>query len=149
MNKMKSILTLSLFISSLLAPTSSQALVFGGNSHKTDPKLVGIWEGETIQEDGTIKKWRQERKSNGRYVIQFRYYEGEELVDAYVSQGKWWMSEGRFCEIGDELDGQHFEYKVSWTSDTCIKMTSVKRNPDGDEYDGYTFTECRIENPTN
>jgi len=141
---MKTTLTTTLLLFSLLAPVSLEALFFTRNPHRIDPKLVGVWGGETVRTDGTIKRWTQERKSNGRYVTQFRFYEGEKLVQSYISEGKWWMHEGRFCEIEDFLEGQHFEYKFEWISDTCVKMISVKRNPNGDEYDGYTFTECKI-----
>lgn len=142
---MKAFSCILLILCCLFLPTGSQGFIFKQERAVIDPKLVGSWEGETIQKDGTLKKWRQIRYAKGRYTIQFNYYASGKRIDGYTATGRWWMHQGRFCEIPDSLSGQHFEYKVTWLSDSCIRMTSVKRNPNGDEYEGYTFTECQVD----
>ncbi|MEM1222135.1 MAG: hypothetical protein AAGH40_05175 [Verrucomicrobiota bacterium] len=59
---MKSVPTLTLVFLSLIESQHLEAFFFGGQKGATDPKLVGTWQGETIQKDGTLKKWRQKRE---------------------------------------------------------------------------------------
>lgn len=106
-------------------------------------KLVGTWEGETIRKDGYKKEWVQVRFPDGRYQITFKFYEGDFVSWIESEKGTWWIENGRFCEQFSSYGSTPFVYELEWLDDNCIKMKSIKRDPSGDEYEGYTFSECR------
>ena len=106
-------------------------------------KLVGTWEGHTIRQDGNKKEWVQVRYPDGRYEITFKYYDGLSVSTVTKEEGKWWVKDGRFNEQWLTKGSQPFVYEVEWLDQNCIEMKSIKRDPNGDEYEGYTFSECR------
>jgi hypothetical protein len=109
----------------------------------TFEKLVGIWEGETLRKDGTLKKWIQTRTNDGEYRIEFKGYENGAFIGSSVEDGKWWIEDGHFHEINSELFKEPFIYKLTWLDEYCIQMQSISRDAAGDEYEGYTFSECK------
>lgn len=139
---MKNIIYLSLIFIGLLSGCSTLEKKEDSNSLLRG-KLVGTWEGATIRKDGSKKEWVQVRSPNGKYEITVKYFEGDLVSRTLQEEGTWWIENGRFCEQFASEGSTPFVYELEWLGENCIKMKSIKRDVNGDEYEGYSFSECR------
>ncbi|MEM7791519.1 MAG: hypothetical protein AAF546_08980 [Verrucomicrobiota bacterium] len=107
-----------------------------------DPRYVGVWVGDTLREDGQLKKWSQTRFEDGGFETRFEYHLEGKLANTHYRYGEWWVIGDLYHEIMQPGE-LRFVYRVEWISEDCLRMTSVERDRRGDEYEGYTFDECR------
>ena len=64
-----------------------------------DKALIGSWEGGNIEEDGTYKRWKQTRSSDGSYAIFFFVSKTGKTPYEFTESGRWWVKDGNFHEI--------------------------------------------------
>ena len=111
--------------------------------HPPISKLLGIWEGQIIEADGTIKKWRQIRTRDGEYVTFFGYKYGDGEIKEFIDIGKWWDEKGHFHEINPKEGEKPYIYSYEFYKPDCIRF--VQTSKAGEEPGPYTFTECKVE----
>ena len=106
-----------------------------------DVKLIGVWEGEYIEKRGTIKKWKQVRKADGTYKIDFSYTEVDGAVNNFSEIGKWWIKDGLFHELApswmEEPDIYQYQFKKN-----CVSFVLVSGNESTVVEEDYAFSEC-------
>ena len=108
-----------------------------------DDTLIGAWVGGHLQKDGTNKRWRQIRNSDGSYVIFFGYSNENNASYETSESGRWWIKNGKYHEINPSRMSKPDIYRYELYNDKCLKFTQLSRDDSGDEYEGYSFTECR------
>lgn len=111
-----------------------------------DKALIGTWEGGNVMKDGTNKKWKQIRGSDGDYTIFFGYSEMDGVSYETKESGRWWIEDGHFHEINPSRSSQPDIYEYEFYSKDCIKYNLLSRVESGDVQEGYSFTECRSKN---
>lgn len=112
--------------------------------HPAISKLLGIWEGEIIEQDGTIKRWRQIRTLDGKYVTFFGYKNTEGEINEFTDNGKWWDEEARFHEVGLEEEVKPYIYSYEFYKTDCVRFVQTSKAGEEPGPTPYTFTECKV-----
>ena len=86
-------LLLTLNISLLLA-----ALAAADANAAGDPRLVGRWYGETV-EDGNFRQWINERRADGTFRVESQMFVGCSPSGVQVERGTWRYADGRLLAI--------------------------------------------------
>ena len=122
------------------------ATVRDTDSHSpTNKMMTGTWQGGHLMKDGTQKSWQQIRNNDGSYSLYFNYIQTNGETFQATETGKWWIENGLFHEISPSRSKQPDIYQYEfYNNNTCLKFDQISRDPSGDEYDGYSFTECRF-----
>ena len=113
--------------------------------HPPASKLLGIWEGEYTEKDGTLKKWRQIRNSEGEYTTFFGYKHLNGEVNEFIDTGKWWDENERFHEINPKAAEKPDIYTYEFYKPDCVRFVQVSRGGEEPGPEPYTFTECKVE----
>ncbi len=113
--------------------------------HPALSKLQGIWEGEVISEDGSIKKWRQIRSLDGTLVTFFGYKSPNGEVKEFIENGQWWDEEARFHEVGAEKEAKPDIYTYEFYKTDCVRFVQTSKAGKEPGPTPYTFTECKVE----
>ena len=113
--------------------------------HPPISKLQGIWEGETVEKDGTIKKWRQIRNIDGEYVTFFGYKYPNGEIKEFIDSGKWWDEKERFHEINPKEGEKPYIYSYQFYKPDCIRFVQTSKAGEEPGPEPYTFTECKVE----
>ncbi len=122
-----------------------EALIKANQRPHIDVKLIGIWEGEYIEKNGTLKKWVQTRKADGSYQINFSFTEIDGTINSFSESGKWWIKDGLFHELEPSWMKEADIYQYQFKSQDCIHFELVSGNDlTKDIDDDYTFSECLV-----
>lgn len=109
-----------------------------------DVKLIGVWAGEYLEKEGTLKEWIQTRHTDGTYTIDFSYRETDGNVKRFSESGKWWVKDRLFHEMA-QMDMQRpdkYRYRLEGK---CVYFELVEDSELMDQFDDYSFDECLIE----
>ncbi|MFD2262752.1 hypothetical protein ACFSM5_07615 [Lacibacterium aquatile] len=72
-----------------------------------DPGLTGAWYGADAQQiDGTRASWFGKFGSDGRYVMEYHWYRGCDLMRRATHEGRWSLKDGVFSTDADYVDGR-------------------------------------------
>lgn len=112
--------------------------------HPSISKLQGIWEGEIVEKDGTLKKWRQIRNSEGEFITFFGYKYPSGEVNEFIDTGKWWDENERFHEINPKKAEKPDIYTYEFYKSDCVRFVQVSRGGKEPGSEPYTFTECKV-----
>lgn len=143
MKTLKAVLLLSLIL----------PILFGCSSKFTIPEnatfnrnFVGTWEGKHLDEkSGHWKKWSQQRKNDGTYTLQSKYYDkNEKFLKDTVETGYWWIHNDLFNEISSISMTQPESYRYQFITKDKIKFSSVDPASASDDKAGYSFVDTRI-----
>ncbi|SFK28054.1 hypothetical protein SAMN05216302_100377 [Nitrosomonas aestuarii] len=134
---------LNLIILLLIALLGCEAVPKDAKQTHIDNKLVGVWEGEYLEKDGTIKKWMQTRKEDGTYRIEFRLVEVDGTVNRFSELGLWWIKDGLFHELVPSSMEHPDSYQYHFKDDNCIEFLLVDSLESIDDIGKYYFVECR------
>ena len=107
-----------------------------------DIKLIGVWEGEYIERNGTIRKWMQVRKADGTYKIDFSFKDVDGTVNQFSESGKWWVQDGLFHELAPSWMKEADIYQYHFKKRDCVSFVLVSGNEATEEIEDYEFTEC-------
>jgi hypothetical protein len=107
-----------------------------------DVRLIGTWQGEYDEKDGSLKSWVQTRSENGTYQIEFRFVETDGAVHRLVEEGKWWIERDLFYEIAPSWMTQPDAYQYRFQEDGCIEFLLVASHESAEDVGHYRFVEC-------
>ncbi len=107
-----------------------------------DVKLIGVWEGEHIEKTGTIRKWKQIRKADGSYQIDFSFKEIDGTVNQFSESGKWWVQDGLFHELAPSWMEEADIYQYDFKKKDCVSFVLISGNESTEAIGDYEFTEC-------
>lgn len=110
-----------------------------------DDRLIGSWEGEYTEKDGSVKSWIQTRKADGRYSIEFKFLELDGTINRLTEDGKWWIKDGLFHEITSARMERPDSYQYHFKGDRCIEFLLVDSYESIEEIGQYRFVECLSE----
>ncbi len=110
-----------------------------------DVKLIGVWAGEYLDKEGTLKKWIQTRNADGTYTIDFSYRETDGGVKRFSESGRWWVKDKLFHEMAlmDMQRPDKYRYRLD---EKCVYFELVEDGELMDQFEDYSFNECLIEN---
>jgi len=118
---------------------------FSNKKHSPISKLQGIWEGEIIEQNGTIKRWRQIRTLDGKYVTFFGYKDTKGEIKEFIDNGKWWDEEAHFHEVSLEEEAKPYVYSYEFYKTDCVRYVQTSKAGEEPGETPYTFTECKVE----
>jgi hypothetical protein len=107
-----------------------------------DVRLIGTWQGEYDEKDGSLKSWVQTRSENGTYQIEFHFAETDGTVDRLAEEGKWWIENGLFYEIALSWMTQPDVYQYRFLDNGCIEFLLVESYESAEDVGHYRFVEC-------
>lgn len=107
-----------------------------------DVRLIGTWQGEYDEEDGSLKSWVQTRSENGTYQIEFHFAEADGAVHRLAEEGKWWIESGLFYEIAPSWMTQPDAYQYRFQDNGCIEFLLVASHESAEDVGRYRFVEC-------
>jgi len=111
-------------------------------SPSVDVRLIGTWQGEYDEKDGSLKSWVQTRSENGTYQIEFRFVETDGTVHRLAEEGKWWIESGLFYEIAPSWMTQPDAYQYRFQDNGCIEFLLVESYESTEDAGHYRFVEC-------
>lgn len=111
-------------------------------SPTVDVRLIGTWQGEYDEEDGSLKSWVQTRSEDGTYHMEFRFVETDGVVHRLAEEGKWWIESDLFYEIAPSWMTQPDVYQYRFQEDGCIEFLLVASHESAEDVDRYRFVEC-------
>lgn len=111
-----------------------------------DANFVGSWEGKHYSEDTEHwRKWVQNRKSDGTYTIQLKYFDkNNDLLSQTTKTGYWWIQNNHYNEISPKSMATPESYRYQFTDKDTINYFSVNPNASSDEKADYTFVDKRV-----
>jgi hypothetical protein len=138
---------LRLLITAISLLTLVGCASFNHAKHPPISKLQGIWEGETVEQDGSIKRWRQIRTLDGKYVTFFGIKNKEGEIKEFIDNGKWWDEEAHFHELGLGLEEEvkPYIYSYEFYKTDCVRFVQTSKAGEEPGAIPYTFTECKVE----
>lgn len=107
-----------------------------------DVRMLGVWQGEYREKDGSLKSWVQIRREDGSYRIEFRFSEPDGTLHHLAEEGKWWIEDGLFYERVLSWMAQPDVYRYRFKDDGCIDFLLVESHVSADEVGHYRFVEC-------
>lgn len=123
----------------LLIVTMALFFAFGFTfQSKTDPRLVGKWEGseKNNQKEGVKKSWIMTRRPNGNYIIEFTTIDEDGNKNTQIEKGKWWTNGNDFYEQYEESDSPTvYSYKILDNKTIYFKMKKSDSNFDNPDYE--------------
>lgn len=109
-----------------------------------DVKLIGVWEGEYVEESGTVKKWTQIRNADGTYTIDFSFTGLNGTVRNFTESGKWWIKGSLFYEVALPQEGRPDKYQYSFKKKECVSFVLVESDELAEGSGNYEFSECLV-----
>jgi len=107
-----------------------------------DIRMIGNWQGEYIEKDGSLKSWGQIRNEDGSYRIEFRFVELDGTVYRLEETGKWWVEKNLFHEIAPSQMQQPDVYQYHFKGNGCIEFLLVESHESPEDIGHYRFVEC-------
>lgn len=104
--------------------------------------MIGNWQGEYTEKDGSLKSWVQTRNGDGSYRIEFRFVELDGTVYRLEETGKWWVKKNLFHEIATSQMQQPDVYQYRFQDNGCIEFLLVESNESPEDIGHYRFVEC-------
>ncbi|WP_293005272.1 hypothetical protein [Nitrosomonas sp.] len=109
-----------------------------------DVKLIGVWEGEYVEESGTVKKWTQIRNADGTYTIDFSFTELDDTTKSFTESGRWWVKGGLFYEVALPQEGRPDKYQYFSKKKDCVSFVLVESDGLAEGMGSYEFSECLV-----
>lgn len=109
-----------------------------------DVKLIGVWEGEYVEESGTVKRWTQTRNADGTYTIDFSFTGLDGAVRNFTESGKWWIKGSLFYEVALPQKGAPDKYQYSFKKKECVSFVLVESYELAEGSSNYEFSECLV-----
>lgn len=109
-----------------------------------DVKLVGVWQGEYLEEGGVLKRWSQIRHADGSYNIDFSFTGPDGDSRYFTESGRWWVEKGIFHEIALPDMKLPDKYGYSFKKKDCVTFDLIESGGLAEEAGSYTFSECLI-----
>jgi hypothetical protein len=120
----------------------SNKLVKLENNKSIDARLVGTWVGneKDKQIEGAEKSWEMNRKSDGTFVLDFKFMiKGR--TQKHIETGTWWIEKGKFHEFHD-VSGKTDIYKYTVLDENRVKFTSEQMSVEMNS-EIYEFIDTR------
>ncbi len=133
---------LNLVVLLMIILSGCEAVPTASQRGKVDDKLIGAWEGEYLEKDGTLKKWTQTRKEDGTYRIEFRFVEPDGTVNRFSELGLWWIKDGLFHELVPSWMKHPDSYQYHFKDNNCIEFLLVDSRESIEDIGKYYFVEC-------
>ncbi len=130
------LLTVSLLGCSAIAVVNQRSFI--------DVKLIGVWEGEYVEESGTVKKWTQIRNADGTYTIEFSFTELDDTVKSFTESGRWWVKGSFFYEVALPQEERPDKYQYFFKKKDCVSFVLVESDGLAEGTGNYEFSECLV-----
>lgn len=115
--------------------------VFALSSPLSDPRLIGVWEGQRSTATGCFPlSWTVDRKPNGLFDIDFF---GPGKRHLFRQSGRWWV-QGDSIFVQEATSAEPDEYRFTIHHQDAIEFVHVRASASADCKNEPPFTDIRV-----